>query len=183
MHMLYKTGMVCLRVAYPHFIFDRIGVRTFRTHTCRLLPEDLVLALNQVLSFFTIPFLPRILSGGPMYSNSTSVSTIDPDKQGGVIIKVFVVRVNNIPPPTLCTPHHEPIVGVIYHLFSKIIVEIRLGLRRPSDTLVCKPEIDHIHCKNRYIEPLRPIFSTQFFSNVNTFLASPILHINFSHAL
>ena len=47
MHRLCKTGTVCLGVADPHFIFDRIGVRTIRTHMCRLLPEDLTLALNQ----------------------------------------------------------------------------------------------------------------------------------------
>ena len=61
MHMLYKTGTVCLRVADPHFIFDRIGVRTIQIHMCSLLPEDLELALKQVLSF-----LPPLLSGGHM---------------------------------------------------------------------------------------------------------------------
>ena len=66
MHMLCKTGMVCLRVADPHPVFDRIGVRTIRTHMCRLLPADLALALKQVLSFCPIPFLPPLLSGGHM---------------------------------------------------------------------------------------------------------------------
>ena len=139
MHMLYKTGTVCLRMADPHFIFDRIGVCTIQTHMCRLLPADLAPALKQVLSFFPIPFLPPFLSGGHMYSNYTYGSTIVPAKQGVVIIKGFIIRVNNIPPHPLCTPHHEPIVGVIYYLFSKIIVEIRLGLRHHSDYLVCQP--------------------------------------------
>ena len=66
MHMLYKTGTVCLRVADPHFIFDRIGVRTIQTHMCRLLPEDLELTLKQVLSLCPIHFLPPLLSGGNM---------------------------------------------------------------------------------------------------------------------
>ena len=66
MHMLCKTGTGFLRVADPHFIFDRIGVCTIRTHMCRHLPEDLALALKQVLSFSPIPFLPPLLSGGHM---------------------------------------------------------------------------------------------------------------------
>ena len=66
MHMLCKTGTVCLRVADPHLIFDHIGVRKIRTHMRRLLPADLALALEQVLSFCTIPLLPRLLSWGHM---------------------------------------------------------------------------------------------------------------------
>ena len=61
-HMMCIIGTVCLRVADPHFIFDRIGVRTIRTHTCRLLPADLALDLKQVLSFCPIP----LLSGGQL---------------------------------------------------------------------------------------------------------------------
>ena len=61
-HMLRKTGTVCIRAEDPHFIFDRIGVRTIQTHMCRLLPEDLALALKQVLSFYPIPLLPTLLS-------------------------------------------------------------------------------------------------------------------------
>ena len=61
--MLRKTGTVFLKVADPHFIFDRICVCTIRTHLCRLLPEDLELALKQVLSLCTIPLLPPLLSG------------------------------------------------------------------------------------------------------------------------
>ena len=76
-----------------------------------------------------------------------SGGTIDPAKQGVVIVKGFVIIVNNIPPPPLCTPYYEPIVGVIYHLFREMIVEISLGVFRPSDTLVCQPDIDHIHQK------------------------------------
>ena len=66
MHMLCKTGTVCLRVTDPHFIFDHIGVRTIRTHMCHLLPEDLALALKQLFIFFPIPFIPPILSRGHM---------------------------------------------------------------------------------------------------------------------
>ena len=66
MHMLCKKGTVCLRVADPHFIFDRIGVRTIRTHMCHLLPADLSLTLKQVLSFCPIPFLTPLLIGGHM---------------------------------------------------------------------------------------------------------------------
>ena len=178
MHMLCKTGMVCLRVADPHFIFDCICLRTIRTHVHRLFPEDLALALKQVLSLCAIPILPPLLSGGDIKSNSTSGGTIDEFKQWFFVIDGFIIRVNNCPPPPLCTPHNEPIVGVIYHLFIKIIVEISLGLSLPSDALVCQPYIDHIHRKKRYIEPLRPIFSTQLFFNVKTFLAAHIVPIN-----
>ena len=66
MHMMCKIGTVCLRVVDPHFIFDRIGVCTIQTHMCRLLPEDLALALKQVLSLCPITFLPRLLSWGHM---------------------------------------------------------------------------------------------------------------------
>ena len=66
MHMLCKIGTVCLRVADPNFIFDRIGVRTIRTQMCRLLMADLALTLKQVLIFCPIPFLPPILSGDHM---------------------------------------------------------------------------------------------------------------------
>ena len=64
MHMLYKTLTVCVRVAEPHFIFDRIGVCKIQRHMCCLLPAELVLAFKQVLSFCPIPFLPSVLSGG-----------------------------------------------------------------------------------------------------------------------
>ena len=66
MHMLCKTETVCLRVAYPHFIFDRIDVRTIQIHMCHLLSEDLTLTLKQVLSLCTIPLLPPLISGGQM---------------------------------------------------------------------------------------------------------------------
>ena len=135
MKMLCKTVTVYIRVAEPHLIFDRIGVRTIRTHMCRLLPENLALALKQLLSLCPIPFIPPLLSGVHMYINYTYGSTIDPSKQGVVIIKGFVIRVNNIPHHPLCTPHHEPIVGFIYHIFSKIIVEISLCICRPSQVL------------------------------------------------
>ena len=68
-HMLCKTITAFLRVADPYFIFDRIRVRTIRTHMCRLLPEELELALKQVLSFCPISFLHPLLSGGHMQSN------------------------------------------------------------------------------------------------------------------
>ena len=121
-HMMCIIGTVCLRVADPHYIFDRIGVYTIQTHMCCHLPEDLSLALKQLLSFCPIPILPTLLRGGHMWSNSTSRRTIDPAKQWVVVIKGFVIRVNNIPPPHLCTPHHEPIADGIYHLFREIIV-------------------------------------------------------------
>ena len=149
LHMLCKTGTVFLRVSDPHLIFDRIGVSKILIHMRRLLLSDLALALKQVLSFCPIPTLPPFLSGGHMYRNSTSGRTIDPAKQWVVVIKGFVTRFNNSPPPPLCTPYHEPILGVIYHLFSEIIVEISFGLCRPSDALVCQPYIEHIHPKNR----------------------------------
>ena len=149
MHMLCKTGTVCLRVSERNLIFDRIGVRTIVTHMCRLLPAYLALALEQVLSFCPIPFIPPLLSGGHMQRNSTYGSTIYPAKQGVVITKGFVIRVNNIPPHPLCIPHHEPIVGVIYNIFRKMIVEIILGLLCTSDALVFQPDIDHIHRKKR----------------------------------
>ena len=87
-----------------------------------LILADLELALNQVLSLYLIPILPTIISGGDMWSNSTPGSTIDPSKQWVVIIDRFVNRVGDCPPPPLCTPYHEPILGVIYHLLSHIIV-------------------------------------------------------------
>ena len=65
-HIMCKTGTVFIRVAYPHFIFDHIDVRTIRTHMCSFLPEELALSLKQVLSFFTIPLLPILLSRGHM---------------------------------------------------------------------------------------------------------------------
>ena len=66
MHILCKTGTVCLMVADPHFIFDCICVRTLRTHMRPLLWADLALALNQELSLFPIPLLPPLLSGDEM---------------------------------------------------------------------------------------------------------------------
>ena len=66
MQMLHKTGMVCLRVADPYLIFDRIGVRTIQTHMCHLLLADLALALKQVLSFCPIPFISPLISGSNM---------------------------------------------------------------------------------------------------------------------
>ena len=136
MHTMCKTGTVCLRVAEPHFTFDRIGVRTIRTHMCRLLPADLALALKREFSFCPMPFLPPLVSGGDMYSSSTSISTIDTYKQGVVIIKGFVIRVNTITPPPLCNLHQEPIIGVIYNIFRDIIVETRLGICHPIYALV-----------------------------------------------
>ena len=163
MHMLCKTVTVFFRLSDPRLIFDPVGVRKIQTHMSHFFLEDLALALNQVLSFFPIPFLTLLLWGGHMQIYSTYRSTIDPSKQGVVVIKSFVIRFKSIHPPPLCTLHHEPIVGVIYHIFSEIIVESILGICRPSDALVCQPEIYHIHLKDRYIEPLPPIFSTQFF--------------------
>ena len=64
MHMMRKTGKVCLRVAEPYFILCRIYVRTIRTHMRCLLPEDLTLALKQVLSICPIPLLHPLLNGG-----------------------------------------------------------------------------------------------------------------------
>ena len=66
MHMLCKTGSVCLRVVDPHLIFDRICVRTNETQTLSLLTEDLALALKKLLSLCPIPLLPTLLSGGHM---------------------------------------------------------------------------------------------------------------------
>ena len=63
MHMLYKTGTVCLRVSDPYFISDRIYFCTVRTHLCRVLMAELVLILNQVLSLCPIP---PLLRGGYM---------------------------------------------------------------------------------------------------------------------
>ena len=91
---------------------------------------------------------------------------------------IIDIRVNNCPPLPLCTPYHENISCVIFHLFTQIIVEIRFDLRCPSDALICQPGIYHIHCKNRWFEPLRPIFSTQLVFYVKTFLAAPIVTIN-----
>ena len=62
MHMMCKIGTVCIRVSYTYFIFDRIFVSTIPTHMCRILPEDLALALKQLFSFFPVPFLPTLLS-------------------------------------------------------------------------------------------------------------------------
>ena len=149
MYMLCKTGTVCLRVSDPNSVFERICVRTIQTHMCHILPGDLVLSLKQVLSVFPIPLLPTLLSGGDMYLNSTYGSTIDPGKQWVVFIDGIFIIINNSPPPPIFTPYHEPIVGVIYHLFRQIIVEIILVIRHPSYTLICQPDIDQIHFKNR----------------------------------
>ena len=65
-HTLCKTGTVCLRVVVLNFISDLICVHTFLTHVCRLFPEDLALALKQVLSLFPVPLLHPILCGGYM---------------------------------------------------------------------------------------------------------------------
>ena len=182
-HMLWKTGTVCLRLVEPHFIFDRMDVRTIRTYMCNLLTEDLALALKQVLSLCPIPLLPLLLIGGCMYRNSTSGRTINLAKQWVFIIKCFVIRVNNSTPPPLCTPHHEPILGVIYHLFSKRISEISLVLQRPSDDLLCQPYIDHINHRKIYIELLRSIFSTQLFSMSRLSWRHLFCLSNFLHAL
>ena len=88
MHILCKTGTVCLRVVDPHFIFGRICVRTIRTHMNRFLTEDRTITLKKVLSFYPIPLLPPLLSGGEMYINYTSGSIIEPAKQWVVVIKV-----------------------------------------------------------------------------------------------
>ena len=66
MHILYKTGTVCIRVAESHFIFDRIGVCTIRTHMRILLPADFSINLKKVLTLCPIPLLPPLLSGGHM---------------------------------------------------------------------------------------------------------------------
>ena len=65
-HIMCKTVTVCLRVADPHLFSDRICVRTIQTQTSRLLPEDLTLALKQVLSLCPISTLPTFISGGDM---------------------------------------------------------------------------------------------------------------------
>ena len=59
------------------------------------------------------------------------------------------------------------------------MVEISLGIRRPIVALVYQPDIDHIHRKERYIELLQPIFSTQISFDVKNFLAEPIVPIDF----
>ena len=64
MHMLFKTGTVCLRVTETHFIFERICVLTLRTHMCLLLPAYLALTLNQVLRLFPIIIFTPLISGG-----------------------------------------------------------------------------------------------------------------------
>ena len=66
MHIMFKTGTVCIRVSDPHFIFDYICISTIRKHMCSLLTEELALALKQVLVFYPIPLLPPLLSGGDM---------------------------------------------------------------------------------------------------------------------
>ena len=66
MHMLCKTGRVCLGVVDPHFVFDHICVLTIRIHMCCLIPEDLSLELKQVSSLCTIPLIPTNISGGDM---------------------------------------------------------------------------------------------------------------------
>ena len=115
----------------------------------RLLPAGLALALKQVLSLCPIPLLPPLLSGGDMLINSTSGRTINPSKQWVITINGFVIRVSNCPSPLLCTLYHEPIVGVIYHIFGQIAVEISLVLCYPSDALIFQLSIDNNHRKNR----------------------------------
>ena len=66
MNMLCKTGTVCLRVTDPHFIFERICVHKIQTHIRLLLPEDIALVLNQVLSLCPIYLLTHLHSGGEM---------------------------------------------------------------------------------------------------------------------
>ena len=56
-------------------------------------------------------------------------------------------------------------------------MEILLDIRRPIDSFVCQPDINHIHCKNRWVEPLWPIFITQLFY-IRNFLVAPIVPIN-----
>ena len=113
-----------------------------------------------------------------MWRNFTPGSTIDPYKQWVLSIDVIIIRVNNSPPHSLCTPYHEPIVCVIYHVFSQIIVEIRFYIHLPSDALLFQPYINHMHCKNILVKPLWPIFSTQLFFDIKTFLEAPIVPIN-----
>ena len=64
--MLCKTGTLFLGMVDPYFISARICVRTFRTHLHSLLPEDLALALKQVLSLCPILVNPPLISGGDM---------------------------------------------------------------------------------------------------------------------
>ena len=59
MHMLCKTGTVCLRTVDLNLIFDRIYVRKIRTYMCRIFLEDLALALKKILSLFTTPFVEQ----------------------------------------------------------------------------------------------------------------------------
>ena len=65
-HMLFKTGNVCLRVADSHFISDHICVHKLQTHMHCLLPEDLAFALKKVFGIFSIPLLPLLLSESDM---------------------------------------------------------------------------------------------------------------------
>ena len=119
-------------------------------HTCVVFFwQTLHLPWSKYLVSFKSLFFLLFLVGVTCQESPHLWSTIDPAKQGFVIIKRFFIRVINIPPPPLCTPHHEPIVGIIYHIFIEIIVKIILGRHLPSDALVCQPDIDHIHRKNR----------------------------------
>ena len=90
MHMLCRTGTVCFRVEYPHFIFDRIYVRTLQKHMCRLLRAYLTPALKQVLSLCPTTIITPLLFGGEMYSKYTFGSTIDPSKQWVLVINIIV---------------------------------------------------------------------------------------------
>ena len=66
MHILCKIVMVCLRVAYPYFIFDRICVRTIRTHLRHILPESLSLTSKKVFSLCPVSLLPPLIGWGGM---------------------------------------------------------------------------------------------------------------------
>ena len=76
MHMLFKEGTVCLWVAYPYLISDRICVCTLQTHMSCILLADFALAMEQVSSLCLIPIPPLLIGEGVMYRNSTPGSTI-----------------------------------------------------------------------------------------------------------
>ena len=66
MHVLYKTGIFCLRVADPDFIYDPICVCTIRTHMCLILPGDLSLFLESSIESLSHTYFSTIISGGDM---------------------------------------------------------------------------------------------------------------------
>ena len=57
-----------------------------------------------------------------------------------------------------------------------MIVEISLDIRRPSYALLCQPDIDHIHCKNKLNRSNQYLVTNVF--RCQDFLAAPIVPIN-----